>query len=158
LNRFFFIFFRVLHLQIELALSRLTTTGPQQCTSALLRTYRSSRASRIHITIPTAIVNHQVILSNFFCEKAEVSESLGRQQHCDERHSGAKNNKDGRINGSAYSQISFFQLGRGFLQTSYFLRKVIVTLKKLCDTHKGRHFSDERQLLMERARDADNEK
>jgi hypothetical protein len=96
----------------------------------------------------------------FFCEKAEVSESLGRQ-HCDERHSGANTNKDGRINGSVDSQIPFFhfQLERGFLQTSYFFRKAIVTLKKLCDTpHKGRHFSDERQLLMERARDADNEK
>jgi hypothetical protein len=75
---FYFIFFRVLHLQIELALLRLTTAGPQQYTSALLRTYRSSRASRIYITIPsTAIVNHRVVLSNFFLRKGGSEWVLG---------------------------------------------------------------------------------
>lgn len=41
--------------------------GPQQCTSAPLRTYRSSRASRIYITISsTAIVNHRFYFIEFF--------------------------------------------------------------------------------------------
>lgn len=61
-----------------------------------------------------------------------MSESLGRQ-HCDERHSGANTNKDGRINGSVDSQIPFFKfpVGTRILIDFLFYSKGYRYLKKV---------------------------